>query len=137
MTHTSALCHPHPSHLLPSPSHCASHLHMSASHWRCPSCLLEALSNLSGLAYTRLKMPPLSSATHAPFLPHCAALRRLCLCLWALQYLMAGPTCHHCDIQVCPICLSNLAGTIWPDSLHVDRWTIVGWMFTHTHNSQA
>ncbi|KAK9515510.1 hypothetical protein VZT92_026150 [Zoarces viviparus] len=58
--------------------------------------------------------------------PHATTLRRPRLCQWALQYLITGPTCPHCHTQACPICLSNPAGTSWLDSLHADRWTIVG-----------
>lgn len=80
---------------------------------------------------------PLSSTTHATSLPGCAAPRRRRLCWWVLRYLMAGTTCHYCDIHAFPFCLSSPAGTIWPDSLHADGWTIVGWMISHSQKSQA
>lgn len=62
------------------PPHCASHLHMSASYWRCPSPPLEALSNLSGLAHTELKMPPLFSATNVGRSFPIAQLSDGCVC---------------------------------------------------------
>ena len=131
------ICSPPPSPL-PSDAHsipCASPPHMSASHWHCPSYPLEALSNLSGLAYAGLKMPP--SLHPVPSSSAWLGDSRGGPCQWALRYLMAGPTCHHCDTQACPICLSNLAETSWPDSLHADRWTIAGWIISHIHNSPA
>lgn len=132
MTHTSALRHPHPSHPLPTPPTvpvlfiCQPHTGTALPiHWRLyPIC--------QGWHTHGSRCLPFSSSRHALSLPY-----RPRLCQWALRYLMAGPTCHHCDIQACPICLSNPAGTSWPDSLHADRWTIVGWMITHIHNSQA
>jgi len=73
------------------------------------------------------------------FLPHmpCPSSIMSCLHQQALLYLMAGATCHHCDMQACPVCLSNPAGTSWLDSLHVDRWTMGGWMITHINNCQT
>lgn len=139
VTHTSALRHPHPSHPPPTPPSvpvlfiCQHHTGTALPiHWRLyPICQGWHAHGSSCL--------PLSSATtHARTVPsYHAALRRSRLCQWALRYLMVGPTCHHCDIQACPICLSNPAGTSWPDRLHADRWTIVGWKITHIHNSQA
>lgn len=132
------ICSPPPSPLLPRArsTHCASPLHMSASHWHCPSYPLEASSNLSGLAYTHgSRRLPLST----PSLPQRAAARRCrrCRrCQWALRHLMASPTCRYCGIQACPICLSNLAGTSWPDSLHADRWTMVG-LDDHSYSQQS
>lgn len=137
MTHTSALRHPHPSHPLPTPPTvpvlliCQPHTATALPiHWRLyPIC--------QGWHTHDSRCLPHSSTTNVPSLPHPATLRQPRLCQWALWYLMAGPTCHHGDFQACPICLSNPAGTSWPDSLHADRWTIVHWMITHIHNSQA
>lgn len=137
MTHTSAARHPHPSHPLPTPPTvrvlfiCQLHTGTALpTHWRLyPIC--------QGWHTHGSRYLPLSSATHAPSLPHHAALRLPRLCQWALRYLMAGPTCRRGDFQTCPICRSNPAGTSWLDSLHADRWTIVDWMITHIHNSQG
>ena len=137
MTHTSALRHPHPSHPLPIPPTmpvlfiCQPHTGTALPI----NCRLYPICQ--GWHTHGLRCLPLSPATLALSLPHRAALRRARLCQWALRYLMAGPTCYHCDIQACPICLSNTAGTSWLDSLHADRWTIVDWIITPIHKSQA
>lgn len=135
MTHTSALRHPHPSHALPTAPTvpvlfiCQPHTGTALPiHWRIyPIC--------QGWHTHRSRCLPLSCTTHA--LSFFITLRRSHLCQRALRYLMAGPTRHHGDFQACPICRSNPAGTSWADSLHADRWTIVGWMITHIHNNLA
>lgn len=106
------------------PIHCVYLLHMSASHWLCPCYPLEALSNLSGLAYTQLPMPP------SLFCHTCAIPPPLCgsetVCASSRYDTWCGPTCHYCDMHASPVRFSNPAGTCWLNRRHADRQTVGG-----------